>query len=120
MTEIKKIEYELSRLALAQSESERTIYEDTIRRMILDLCKERADLQTRLKSTEISLKSAHETINHQAERLLASLDRRDKLQNALRHIREMAEEDLRTGKGEGTSLYQIEANIRAALGDVNV
>lgn len=38
-----------------------------------------------------------------------------RLRTALEHIQKMADEEIRTGKGEGTLLYQIEADARAAL-----
>ena len=40
------------------------------------------------------------------------------LLDTLQHIQEMAAEAIRTGKAEGTMLYQIEADARAAIDEV--
>lgn len=85
-TELKKIEHELARLAMANSHTAAMIHEGEIRNMVRSLCIERRDLRRQLA----------------------------KMQAEMQQIQHMAAEEIRLGTAEGTFLYQIEANARAA------
>ena len=59
--------------------------------------------------------SQAQTIDAQVQIIEAQRVNLDAARNSLKHIREMADEDIRDGT-EGTMTWQIEADARAALG----
>jgi hypothetical protein len=83
--------------------------------VIADYKRQIAELSDQLTEARAKNGTKQAHIDRLANNNLDLIAKVDRLKSAISKIQEMASEDIGDGRAEGTNLYQIEANARAAL-----
>lgn len=85
------------------------------KRQIAELEQQLRDARASLSSKMVVIESKQGSINRLANNNVDLMDKVEQLRTVLVQIQKMADEDIRTGRAEGNSIYQIEADARAVL-----